>query len=125
MLGYATIGAVDLERLTVFYDKLLGLLGAKRIRSLERGVFYGESSFEFAVLKPFDGGEAKAGNGTMTALQAPSRAVVDQVHALAMAAGGTDEGAPGIRGREESGFYGGYFRDPEGNKLCVYKIGQE
>jgi predicted lactoylglutathione lyase len=45
---------------------------------------------------------------------------VDKVHAKAMALGSKDEGAPGDRG---NGFYGAYFRDPDGNKLCIFKMG--
>lgn len=123
MLGYAVVGSNDPETAGRFYDPLVELLGAKRMRSFERGIFYGVTSFELVVLKPFDGECAQPGNGTMVALQAPSRDVVDKAHALALDLGGSDEGAPGVRGREESGYYGAYFRDPEGNKLCVYRIG--
>lgn len=123
MLGYVTIGTNDLEKASAFYDAILAPLGAKRVHAFDRGIFYGETGMELAVVKPFDGEAAARGNGSMAALEAPARAVVDTVHALALVLGGSDEGAPGIRGREESGFYGAYFRDPEGNKLCVFRIG--
>ncbi|RZM31344.1 MAG: VOC family protein, partial [Sphingomonas sp.] len=73
--------------------------------------------------KPYDGAAATAGNGTMVALAADSREQVDQVYAKAIELGGADEGAAGTRGPEEMGFYGAYFRDPDGNKLCVFKMG--
>lgn len=122
MLAYATIGTMDLERAGLFYDALLAPLGAKRVRSFDRGIFYGEQAMELGVLLPADGGDPAPGNGTMVALQAPSREVVDSVHALALELGGSDEGGPGIRGRAESGWYGAYFRDPEGNKFAVFRI---
>jgi predicted lactoylglutathione lyase len=103
MIGYATVGTNDLEKAVAFYDVLLGKLDRKRIHAFDRGHFYGQTG--------------------MIALQAPSRAVVDDVHATALALGGRCEGAPGIRGREESGFYGAYFRDLDGNKLCIYRMG--
>lgn len=123
MIGYATVGTNDLEKAVAFYDVLLGKLDRKRIHAFDRGHFYGQTGFEFVVLTPIDGEPATVSNGGMIALQAPSRAVVDDVHATALALGGSCEGAPGIRGREESGFYGAYFRDLDGNKLCIYRMG--
>jgi predicted lactoylglutathione lyase len=73
--------------------------------------------------KPYDGGTASAGNGTMIAMAMDDRARVDAVHAKAMELGAADEGAPGVRGPAEMGFYGAYFRDPDGNKFCAYKMG--
>jgi predicted lactoylglutathione lyase len=55
----------------------------------------------------------------MVALSAESPAVVDAVHAAAMAAGGTCEGPPGQR---MDNFYGAYFRDLDGNKICIFKM---
>jgi predicted lactoylglutathione lyase len=72
-----------------------------------------------SLCRPFDGEPASVGNGTMVALPAPSLEVVDAVHATAIALGATDEGEPGQR---LDWFYGGYFRDPDGNKICVYKL---
>lgn len=40
-----------------------------------------------------------------------------------MELGAKDEGAPGERGPAGSGFYGAYFRDPDGNKFCAYRMG--
>ncbi len=122
MLGYVTIGTNDLEKASAFYDAVLGKLGATRIRSFDRGIFYGETGMEVALVTPFDGEPAHPGNGQMAALCAPTRAVVDEVHALVLSLGGSDEGAPGIRGGDTSNFYGAYLRDPEGNKLCVFRM---
>jgi predicted lactoylglutathione lyase len=72
-----------------------------------------------AVCTPSDGGPATFGNGTMIALAAASQDQVHEVYAMALASGGTDEGAPGARSER---FYGAYFRDLDGNKLCIYKM---
>ena len=72
------------------------------------------------VIKPFDGQPAQPGNGTMTALAMGSREPVDLLHAKALALGGSDEGAVGERFK---GFYAGYFRDLDGNKLCLFHMG--
>ncbi|WP_233244506.1 VOC family protein, partial [Acidovorax sp. HMWF029] len=73
----------------------------------------------FLIGRPFDGQPAAPGNGVMNALLAADRATVDAVHALALQHGGRCEGLPGLRPEYHANYYGAYFRDPEGNKLCV------
>ena len=67
----------------------------------------------------FDGQAATPGNGQMVALLAASRATVDRTYATALANGGSCEGPPGLRPHYHAHYYGAYFRDPDGNKLCV------
>lgn len=104
MIGYAVVGSNDVEKAARFFDPLVEMLGARRVHSFDRGIFYGVDGFELAVVTPFDGNAAAPGNGNMVALQAPSREVVDTVYALALELGGTDDGGPGIRGRERTAF---------------------
>jgi catechol 2,3-dioxygenase-like lactoylglutathione lyase family enzyme len=73
----------------------------------------------FLVGAPYDGEAASVGNGQMIALLAPSRAAVDAAYAAALEHGGRCEGAPGLRPHYHADYYGAYFRDPDGNKLCV------
>jgi len=122
MIGYTTIGANDLERARAFYDAVLAPLGGRRTLTYERSQYYGspERGAMLGVTLPFDRQAAAPGNGAMVALSAASAAVVDQVHAAALAAGGSCEGPPGQR---MDNFYGAYFRDLDGNKLCVFKMG--
>jgi predicted lactoylglutathione lyase len=122
MIGYITLGTNDLTRATAFYDALMAELGAKRIMNNERMVIWGTQPGApmVAVCRPYDGKPATAGNGTMVALHVGGKDDVDRVYARAMALGGVDEGAPGDRG---TGFYGGYFRDLDGNKLVAYVMG--
>jgi catechol 2,3-dioxygenase-like lactoylglutathione lyase family enzyme len=128
MIGYVTLGTNDLERARGFYDALLGELGATRKMQFPETGFtlYGTGSRApgLAVTRPYDGGPATVGNGNMTALAMPSREMVDRMHAKALELGGSDEGAPGLRTPEgPSAFYGAYFRDLDGNKLCVFRMG--
>lgn len=128
MIGYVTFGTNDLDRARAFYDGLLGTLGASRMMEFPENGFtlYGNSPRGpwLAVTRPYDGNPASAGNGTMAALAMDSRAAVDALHAKALELGGTDEGAPGVRGEEgQRAFYGAYFRDIDGNKLCAFRIG--
>jgi predicted lactoylglutathione lyase len=61
----------------------------------------------------------------MVALALESRDRVDAFYAKALELGGSDEGPPGLRGPEgPHAFYGAYFRDPEGNKICAFRLGQ-
>ncbi len=123
MIGYTLIGTNDFEKSKTFYDAVLGELGGKRAMANDhmQGWSNGQSPVMFAVCKPFDEKPATHGNGTMISLAAPSKEAVGKVHAKALSLGAKDEGAPGPRG--DGGFYGAYFRDPDGNKLCVFKMG--
>ena len=119
MIGYTTVGTNNLERAVEFYDALLGELGAERMMEGERFVAWAVSPDQpaFSVTLPFDGNEATVGNGTMIALTVNSPAKVDAIYSKALALGGTDEGPAGAR---SDGFYAGYFRDLDGNKLNVF-----
>ena len=128
MIGYATLGTNDIDSALTFYDALFATVGGKRLMQMPESrqlTFYGAGAGKpmLAIGKPYDGQDATAGNGTMVALAADTREQVDQVYAKAIELGGADEGAPGSRGPEQMGFYGAYFRDPDGNKLCVFKMG--
>ena len=120
MFSHVTIGTHDLARAIAFYDAVLAPLGIERVPSR-----YGKwaawqrpgEAVKFRVGRPFDGLPASWGNGAMTAFAAPSRAAVDAAHAAALAAGGTDEGAPGPRPHFTPDTYGAYARDPDGHKI--------
>lgn len=122
MIGYVTLGTNDLERAAAFYDALFTVTGAKRYMSSERFVSWNAApnTPNLGVIKPFDGQPATVGNGTMVSLFLPSTALVDALHKKALELGGKDEGAPGPRG--DSGFYGAYFRDLDGNKLAAFTM---
>ncbi|EXI67629.1 MAG: putative lactoylglutathione lyase [Candidatus Accumulibacter adjunctus] len=122
MIGYVTLGTNDLARAAAFYDELLKEVGARRLWEFPRGIAWGvaEDKPSLCIMTPFDGRPASVGNGVMVALAAKSREQVGRVHARALALGGTDEGAVGPRG---DGFYAGYFRDLDGNKLDVFCLG--
>ena len=127
MIGYVTLGVSDIDRARGFYDALFDVIGAKRLMALEENGFtmYGRAWGEPCVVitRPYDGGTPSPGNGTMVALHLESREAVDALHGKALELGGTCEGQPGIREPAEMGFYGAYFRDPDGNKLCGFKLG--
>ena len=124
MIGYVTVGTNDLDRAVAFYDEIFALLGAGRLLE-EPGIFIAWATAPdkpgFSVTRPYDGNPATVGNGNMTAFVVDSTELVHKVHDKAMELGGTDEGPPGPR---SDGFYAGYFRDLDGNKLNVFCITQ-
>jgi predicted lactoylglutathione lyase len=122
MIGYVTLGTNDLERAASFYDAVLGELGAKRLMNFGRGLAWGTATDKpmLGIMKPYNKQPASVGNGVMVALVVESQELVDRVYRKALELGGTDEGPAGQRGK---GFYAGYFRDLDGNKLNVCYMG--
>lgn len=129
MLGYIMLGAHDLPRSGRFYAAILAPLGYRRTDDGNAAVFSlphgpdrpgSPDSPTLYVVKPYDGREATAGNGSMTAFRAPTHALVRALHAAGIAAGGSDEGAPGFRAQYTEHFYVAYLRDPVGNKIALF-----
>lgn len=120
MIGYVTLGTNDLPRAAQFYDALLAEIGGRRFMEMETFIAWsaGQGQPGLGLAKPFDGSPATVGNGVMVALAVDSAAKVDQVYKKALELGAKDEGAAGPRG--DNGFYAGYFRDLDGNKLNVF-----
>ena len=123
MIGYVTIGTNDLARAVSFYDAVLSELGASRLYATDRMAAWGTSKSAPALMVtlPYDENTATVGNGVMVALAAKNREAVDAVYNKAVELGAKDEGPLGPRGA--SGFYAGYFRDLDGNKLNVFTSG--
>lgn len=122
MIGYVTLGTNDLPRAAKFYDAIAAEMGTGRMMEFETFIAWGApgGAAGIGLTKPFDGNAASVGNGVMVALEAKDKEQVDRLHAIALANGGTCEGPPGPRGE---GFYAGYFRDPDGNKLNAFIMG--
>ena len=122
MIGYVTLGTNDLEKAKEFYDSVFGAIGAKRMMDEDTFCAWstGKDQAALSVTQPFDKNAATVGNGVMVALAVDSRDKVDAVYNKAMEMGGSDEGPPGQR---FEGFYAGYFRDVDGNKLNVFTHG--
>jgi catechol 2,3-dioxygenase-like lactoylglutathione lyase family enzyme len=122
MIGYVTLGTNDLPRAAAFYDALLAEIGAKRLWDFGTGIAWGvaQNKPSLGITKPYDGKAATVGNGVMVALAVDSKEKVDRVYRKALELGGKDEGPAGPRGE---GFYAGYFRDLDGNKLNAFYMG--
>ncbi|MEL7025340.1 MAG: VOC family protein [Pseudomonadota bacterium] len=127
MISYLTVGADDFDAAERFYGSFLPALGYTHSRepgglsfSIPAENDQTSASVDLYVLHPFDGQPTSPGNGTMVAFQARDQAQVRNLHAAALAAGGTDEGEPGFRAIYSANFYVGYLRDPHGNKIALF-----
>ncbi|CAL96324.1 VOC family protein [Azoarcus olearius] len=124
MFSHVFVGVSDFDRALAFYNPLMAALG-QPARFCDRArPWAGWQSAPgprplFLIGKPYNGLPPAPGNGQMVAFLADSRAVVDLAFATALDHGGTSEGAPGLRPEYHEHYYGAYFRDPDGNKLCV------
>jgi catechol 2,3-dioxygenase-like lactoylglutathione lyase family enzyme len=124
VISHVNIGITDFARAYAFYAAVLLELGLVLKFSEPDRHWAGWMAPHaprplFLIAQPFDGGPHAVGNGQMVALQATTRAQVDAVYAAAMAQGARSEGAPGLRPHYHDAYYGAYFRDLDGNKLCV------
>lgn len=119
MIGYVTLGTNNRDAAAKFYDAICGEFGVGRMMENDQFIAWGKpgGGAGIGITAPFDGNAASVGNGVMVALEASDEAQVQRLYDLALTHGGTDEGAPGDRG---GGFYAGYFRDPDGNKLNAF-----
>ena len=125
MIGYVTLGTNDFDKAAGFYDALFATIGVERYMDFDTFIAWAASPSTPAVciIHPHNGEPATVGNGCMTALLMDSTDKVDAMHAKALELGGANEGDAGPR--DMAGFYAGYFRDLDGNKLCVFTMTSE
>ena len=115
------MGTNDITRARAFYSAIAEVLGAGPVWEIPDSIVWSKpNGAAFDITKPFDGNLATVGNGAMVALECADPPQVDAIHKTALSLGGSDEGAPGQRW---PGFYAGYFRDPDGNKLNAFVMG--
>lgn len=126
MFSHLTVGTRDLTASAAFYDAVLIPLGLRRRLVTPDGgpeaacwVSAEQVLPRFYVYMPFNREPATVGNGSMVAFLAPTRTSVDLAYAAGLQSGGFDEGPPGERANYGAGYYGGYLRDPDGNKVHI------
>lgn len=116
MISHVSVGTNDLDRAARFYDAVLGGLGLRTTFSDPgEGVHYGTALTIFSAIRT--DAPATAGNGVHIAFTAESRGAVDAFHRTALAEGGSEAGAPGLRPEYDANYYAAFVRDPDGNKL--------
>ncbi len=127
MIGYVTLGTNDLPKATTYYDALFESIGVGRAMEVDNYfVAWSQSpnvpnKAGIAISIPFNKEPATVGNGVMVALFMESPEKVDAFYHKALELGGSCEGQPGFRPEDaDKGFYAGYFRDLDGNKLNAF-----
>jgi catechol 2,3-dioxygenase-like lactoylglutathione lyase family enzyme len=130
MLSHVFVGITDFERAFAFYEGLMTELGLTLKFSEPEKPWAGwmQPGVDrplFLIGHPYNSQPATPGNGQMIALLAPNRSAVDSCYARAIENGAQSEGRPGLRPHYHPHYYGAYFRDPDGNKLCVCCHGPE
>lgn len=130
MFSHVFLGVSDFDRALNFHTAVMDSLGVK-LRFCERDKPWagwhsaGDARPFLVICKPYDGRAHEPGNGQMVALHAADRAMVRRAYETALSHGGTDEGPPGLRPHYHPHYFGAYFRDPDGNKICVACHGPE
>src|SRR5690606_14163698 len=120
MLDHVSLGVTDMERSKVFYDKVLAPLGHARVHDADFGSGYGPSPDQalFWIGYPLARDKkAVPSPGTHVAFTAETRQEVDAFYAAAMAAGGRDNGKPGLRPEYHATYYGAFVFDPDGHAI--------
>jgi catechol 2,3-dioxygenase-like lactoylglutathione lyase family enzyme len=114
MLDHVTIGVSDIERSKAFYDQALRPLGIERLYAEgQAAAGYGADRKAFFWITL---GEASP-TGTHIAFATQDRETVKQFHDASLAAGGQDNGQPGLRPHYHENYYGAFILDPDGHNI--------
>lgn len=117
MIDHVSVEVRDLAAAARFYEAVLGVLGMTRLADRPATVGFGKKYPEFWINLRGDMTTVAAGSGAHVCFRAPAADLVDAFHAAALAAGGGDDGAPGLRPRHGEGYYAAFIRDPDGNRI--------
>jgi catechol 2,3-dioxygenase-like lactoylglutathione lyase family enzyme len=120
MLDHVSIGVRDIAAARVFYDAALAPLGYRRLSDGETALGYGADAARFWVLASDAPVPARDGSGLHICFAAPSRPAVDAFHRAALAAGGTDNGRPGVRAEYDPSYYAAFVADRDGYRIEAY-----
>jgi catechol 2,3-dioxygenase-like lactoylglutathione lyase family enzyme len=117
MIDHVSVGVADLERAARFYEAALAALGLSRLVSRQATIGFGKTYPELWInLRP-DMTKVPHECGTHICLRARTTAEIDAFHAAALSAGGTSDGAPGLRPHDRVKYYAAFVLDPDGNRI--------
>jgi catechol 2,3-dioxygenase-like lactoylglutathione lyase family enzyme len=117
MLHHISLAVGDLEAAGAFYDAALSALGYRRVFEDSTAIGYGVEDGNDKLCLKFRPHSAAPSSGFHLALSAPSRGAVDDFHSKALAAGGSDNGAPGLRPNYGKHYYAAFVIDPHGHHI--------
>ncbi len=118
MIDHVSVAVRDLSKAEPFYTALLAPLGMAKLREWPNAaVGFGKKHAEFWINRRTEMDRVADDSGVHICLRAPDTAAVDAFHAVALKAGGTSDGAPGIRSQYSARYYAAFIRDPDGNRI--------
>lgn len=117
MIDHVSVAVRDLEASARFYEAVLGTLGFARLETRPATVGFGKQYPEFWINLRSDMAHVSARSGAHVCFRARATEIVDAFHAAALAAGGTSDGAPGLRPQHGEGYYAAFVRDRDGNRI--------
>ena len=117
MIDHISVGVADLERSARFYEATLAPLSLSRLVTRPATIGFGRAYPEFWINLRADMAQVPPESGSHICLRAKSTAEVDAFHAVALAAGGRSDGAPGLRPHDRVRYYAAFIVDPDGNRI--------
>jgi catechol 2,3-dioxygenase-like lactoylglutathione lyase family enzyme len=118
MIDHTSIAVRDLKKGEAFYAALLAPLGLAKLREWpDAAIGFGKKYPEFWINRRAAMDRVADDSGVHICLRAPSAEAVDAFHAAALKAGGTSDGAPGVRPEYHQTYYAAFIRDPDGNRI--------
>jgi len=118
MIDHTSIAVRDLKKGEAFYAALLAPLGLAKLREWpDAAIGFGKKYPEFWINRRAAMDRVADDSGVHICLRAPSAKAVDAFHAAALKAGGTSDGAPGVRPEYHQTYYAAFIRDPDGNRI--------
>ena len=118
MIDHISIAVRDLGNAEPFYSALLAPLGMTKLREWpQAAVGFGKKYPEFWINRRSEMSRISDDCGVHICLRAPDAAAVDAFHDAAVKAGGTSDGAPGLRPQYDVQYYAAFIRDPDGNRI--------
>ena len=120
MIDHISIGVRDVARTKRFYDAVLKPLGYACLSEGAESLGYGREAVAFWIGAAERPVPADDKSGLHICFVAPTRQGVDAFHAAALASGGRDNGAPGVRADYGAHYYAAYVVDPDGYRVEAY-----
>ena len=126
MIDHVSIAVRDLGKAQAFYAAVLAPLGFAKLREWpDAAVGFGKKHPEFWLNQRSAMAEVAEDSGVHICLRAPDTAAVYAFHAAALKAGGTSDGAPGLRPEYYATYYAAFIRDPDGNRIEAVTLVRE
>jgi catechol 2,3-dioxygenase-like lactoylglutathione lyase family enzyme len=117
MIDHVSVGVSDLQRAARFYELALAPLGLSPLVRRPATVGFGKNYPEFWINLRAGMAEVAPESGVHICLRAKTTAEIDAFHAAALNAGGSSDGAPGLRPHDRVRYYAAFIRDPDGNRI--------